>query len=93
MIRRAFIKRFSVGVLGCGMLAEALLSRGPTMQVVETINRPVAGVDYVPIQNRIDVGPRVRDRKDLKHTFEAEEDWPSNPRRGTLYVDGLRQPR
>ena len=82
MIRRAFIKRFSAGVLGCGMLAEALLSRGPTMMVREH-ERVVATKNYIPENLRIDIGPRVRDRKDMEHKFEEGRGW--------LYVDGLRE--
>ena len=84
MFRRAFIKRFSVGVLGCGMLAEALLSRGPTMMVAET-DLVVAVKNYIPGHLRIDLGPRVRDRKDMEHKFEHGRGW--------LYVDGLRDDR
>ena len=94
MIRRTFIKRFSAGVLGCGMLAEALLSRSPTMEVVETMNRPVAGVDYVPVQDRIDLGPRVRDRKDMEHRFEKSTPYNvvgvHRVKRGIIYLNGSR---
>lgn len=81
MIRRTFIKRFSAGVLGCGMLADALLSRGPTMMVREQ-DQVVAVKNYIPEHLRIDLGPRVRDRKDMDHKFEQGQGW--------LYVDGLR---
>jgi hypothetical protein len=80
MIRRTFIKRFSAGVLGCGMLADALLSRGPTMMVAET-DMPVASARFIPEHRRIDVGPRVRNRDDMEHKFERGH--------GVLYVNGL----
>jgi hypothetical protein len=80
MIRRAFIKRFSAGVLGCGMLADALLSKGPTMLVAET-DVPVASARFIPEHRRIDLGPRVRAREDMEHKFERGQ--------GLLYVNGL----
>lgn len=89
MIRRAFIKRFSAGVLGCSMLAEALLSKGPTMEVVETmLQRPVA----VSTQRRAwALGPRVQQRDDMTHSFEPA--FPDHPvrrlrliRLGVLHV-------
>jgi hypothetical protein len=91
MIRRAFIKRFSAGVLGCGMLAEALLSKGPTMAVALT-DAPVVTANSISGDRRIDLGPRVRDRKDMEHRFEARADNPRQHRqvrRGVLYVNGL----
>lgn len=93
MIRRAFIKRFSAGVLGCGMLAEALLSKGPTMEVVTSMLQPVATANSISGDRKIDLGPRVRDRKDMEHRFEAEPDWRSNPRLGIIYLNGIRDPR
>ena len=93
MIRRAFIKRFSAGVLGCGMLAEALLSRGPSMEVVEMDEqRPVATV-RARGYDVLDLGPRVRDRPDMEHRFEASADNPYrhyNVRRGVIYLNGKR---
>ncbi len=89
MIRRAFIKRFSAGVLGCGMLAEALLSRGPTMEVVETmLQRPVATSTR---QRAFHLGPRVQQRDDMTYSFEvAFPDHPVRERRliklGVLHV-------
>ena len=88
MIRRAFIKRFSAGVLGCGMLAEALLSRGPTMEVVTSLLQPVATANSISGDRRIDLGPRVRDRKDMEHRFEQNN--PSDIRRGIIYLNGMR---
>jgi len=68
VIRRAFIKRFSAGVLGCGMLADALLSKGPTMDVVETIlTQPVA---TTPARKAWHLGPRVQQRDDMSYSFE-----------------------
>ena len=94
MIRRAFIKRFSAGVLGCGMLAEALLSRGPSMEVVEMDEqRPVVTANSISGDRRIDLGPRVRDRPDMEHRFEAQADNPyqhRNVRKGVIYLHGKR---
>jgi hypothetical protein len=89
MIRRAFIKRFSAGVLGCGMLAEALLSRGPSMEVVETmLQRPVATANSISGDRAIDLGPRVRDRDDLEHRFEERNSMSYRVRLGRVYEHG-----
>jgi hypothetical protein len=78
MLRRAFIKRFSAGVLGCGMLAEALLSKGPSMEVVESLGRPVATASFKG--RGMDLGPRVRQRPDMEYRWEH--------RHGVVYLNG-----
>lgn len=94
MIRRTFIKRFSAGVLGCGMLAEALLSRGPSMEVSELVDeRPTATTMVRHPADILDLGPRVRDRKDMEHRYESSADNPLrhyNVRRGVIYLNGKR---
>jgi hypothetical protein len=76
MIRRAFIKRFSAGVLGCGMLAEALLSKGPSMEVVEILERPVA----TSFKGRSNLGPRVRAVPGMEYRWEHQH--------GVVYLNG-----
>ena len=69
MIRRTFIKRFSTAVLGCGMLAEALLSRGPSMLVQERVFESAYVGGRGPGKSDV-FGPRVVDRVDLDYKYE-----------------------
>jgi hypothetical protein len=76
MLRRAFIKRFSAGVLGCGMLADALLAKGPSMEVVEILERPVA----TSFKGRSNLGIRVRAIPGMEYKWEH--------RHGVVYLNG-----